>query len=148
MQNSTPPQNSQNLNITKAAEVVRSLRLYRPTTKKQLKNYIKAFLGLHIPDRRLCPDHNAPLDYLWHSFNADFAAKRSVNADLIVWANRGGGKTELAAIATLLDLIFKPGCQVRILAGSGEQAGLMYDYLTGFLQKGFDNLLAGPVRKD
>jgi hypothetical protein len=64
-----------------------------------------------------------------------------------VWANREGGKTELAAIATLLDCIFKPRCQVRILSGSGEQAGRMYEYLTGFLRKGFEEFLAGPIRK-
>jgi len=69
------------------------------------------------------------------------------NADAIVWANRSGGKTELAAIATLVDCTFKPNCQVRILAGSGEQAGRMYEYLTGFLHNGFEEFLAGPVLK-
>ena len=72
----------------------------------------------------------------------------TANADCVVWANRAGGKTELAAVATLLDCIFKPNCQVRILAGSGEQAGRMYQYLTNFLHNGFEKFLAGPVRKE
>ncbi|GAH11419.1 unnamed protein product, partial [marine sediment metagenome] len=38
-------------------------------------------------------------------------------------------------------------CQVRILGGSGEQSGRMYEYLLGFLQKGFDEFLAGKILK-
>jgi len=117
-------------------------------TKDDLKNYVKVFLGIDIPDKKICLEHNRPMDYLWHSFSADFAGQAKGNADTVVWANRGGGKTELAAVATLLDCIFKPNCQVRILAGSGEQAGRMYDYLTGFLRNGFEEFLSEPIRKD
>jgi len=144
--------------------IYESLRRTRPATKQDLKNYIKVFLSIDIPDRQICPEHNNPLDYLWHSFNCDFmqpkwhglparenTAKMAVlqpaNGDCVVWANRGGGKTDLAAIATLLDCVFKPNCQVRILAGSEDQAGRMYQYLTGFLRNGFDKFLAEPVRK-
>jgi hypothetical protein len=137
------------LEIAKAAHVFSLLRRTRPRTKQDLKNYVKVFLGINVPDKKICPEHKSPMDYLWHSFSADFAEARPMkNADCIVWANRAGGKTELAAVATLLDCIFKPNCQVRILAGSGEQAGRMYQYLTGFLHHGFEQYLAGPVRKE
>lgn len=132
----------------KAVSVFSALRRMRPKTKKGLKNYVKVFLGINVPDKKICPEHNSPMDYLWHSFGSDFAADRPANADAIVWANRSGGKTELAAIATLLDCIFKPNCQVRILGGSGEQAGRMYDYLTGFLRCGYEDFLSGPLRKE
>ncbi len=36
---------------------------------------------------------------------------------------------------------------MRILSGSGEQAGRMYEYLISFLRNGFEKLLAGPIRK-
>jgi hypothetical protein len=133
---------------------------------------VKVFLGLDVPDKKICPDHHSPMDYLWHSYSADarlppddlrseahsrqFPARdasrrkvtnRQCNADAIVWANRAGGKTQLAAVATLLDCLFKPDCQVRILGGSGEQAGRMYEYLTGFLNRGYGPLLAGRVLK-
>ena len=36
---------------------------------------------------------------------------------------------------------------MRILGGSGEQASRMYEYLTGFLDNGFEKFLAGPIRK-
>ena len=132
----------------RASSVYAALRRTRPKHKRDLRNYIKAFLGMDVPTRRICSEHNSPMDYLWHSFSADFAARRKANADVIVWANRAGGKTKLAAVATLLDCILKPNCRVRILGGSGEQAGRMYEYLTGFLHHGFEEYLLGPVRKD
>lgn len=133
--------------VEKAGRVYSALRRSRPRSRGDLKNYVKVFLGLNIPDKKICAEHDQPMDYLWHSFSADFAAERAANADIIIWANRGGGKTQLAAIATLLDCVFKPSCQVRILGGSGEQAGRMYNYLTGFLRDGFEEFLAGPIRK-
>jgi hypothetical protein len=133
--------------MEKVTEVYSSLRRIAPVTRGDIKNYVKVFLGIDIPDKKICPGHNSPMEYLWHSYSVDFAARRAGNGDAIVWANRGGGKTELAAIATLLDCVFKPRCQVRILSGSGEQAGRMYEYLTGFLQGGYEEFLAGPIRK-
>ena len=130
-----------------AKHIYESLRRTRPATKQDLKNYIKVFLGIDVPDNQICPEHSTPLNYLWHSFNSDFAQPKPANADCVVWANRGGGKTELAAIATLLDCVFKPNCQVRILAGSEDQAGRMYQYLTNFLRNGFEKFLDGPIRK-
>jgi len=132
----------------KAKNFHTALRVIRPKTKQDLKNYVKVFLGVDVPDKRICPQHNSPLDYLWHSFSMDFSAERNQNGDCIVWANRGGGKTKLAAIGTLLDCIFKPNCQIRILGGSGEQAGRMYEYLTAFFNQGFENFLAAAVLKD
>ncbi|MFM9997042.1 MAG: hypothetical protein ACKVU4_14735 [Phycisphaerales bacterium] len=49
--------------------------------------------------------------------------------DSIVWSCRGGGKTFLGAVATALDLLFKPGIEIRILAGSLDQAQRMNRYL-------------------
>jgi len=134
--------------IKKACSIHSALRRTRPQTRRDLKNYVKAFLGIDIPDKKICPEHNSPMDYLWHCFSADFAPRRASNADAVVWANRAGGKTRLAAVATLLDCIFKPNCQVRILGGSGEQSGRMYEYLTTFINHGFEQFLAGPVRKE
>jgi len=159
--------------LTKAKSVYDTLRRTRPRSRQDLKHYVKVFLGIDVPDQTLCPDHSSPLDYLWHSFSVDFAGDGwqpqaqlgdgaisrpsptppalrlppGSSADAIVWANRAGGKTELAAVATLLDGLFKPNCQIRILGGSGEQSSRMYEYLTTFLQRGFEGALAGPVRK-
>jgi hypothetical protein len=145
--------------ILKASDVYGELRRKSPMTKRDLRNYIRIFLGVNIPDRKMCAEHNSPMDYLWHVYRgselvawASSPCKNSrdghaTNTDAIVWANRAGGKTEIAAIATLLDCIFKPKCQVRILAGSGEQASRMYDYLVEFLYCGFQDFLSKPPLK-
>lgn len=73
----------------------------------------------------------------------------AASPDCVVWANRGGGKTLLGAVATLLDLLFKPGVQVRILGGSLEQSARMYEHLVALCQRpGVRGLLAGePTRR-
>ena len=147
-----------NIDFKKAAQVFEKLKTTRPKTKQQLKNYIKIFLNLNVPNKKICPQHSSPMDYLWHSFAIDFEPvvslpnqnqkSKTKNGDAIVWANRGGGKTQLAAIATLLDCIFKPNCQTRILGGSGEQSQRMYDYLLGFIDNGFEKFTSGAIRKN
>jgi hypothetical protein len=59
----------------------------------------------------------------------------AMGADCVVWANRGGGKTYLGAVATMLDLVFKAGVQVRLLAGSREQAGRMHEHLRALFER-------------
>ena len=85
-----------------ASHIYSALRRTRPGARRELKNYIKVFLGIDVPDGSICDEHCSPMDYLWYCYNADFAADRRANADAVVWANRGGGKTKLAAVATLL----------------------------------------------
>ena len=91
-------------------------------TPDELHAWIKDRTHLHIPRTNVCPHHQAPFDYICTAY---FEPSR----DQIVWAPRGGGKTSLAAIATLLDLLHKPGISVRILGGSLEQSLRMWDYL-------------------
>jgi hypothetical protein len=134
--------------IEGAGRLYSELRRVRPVTRRDLKNYVKVFLGISVPDKRICPEHQSPMDYLWHAFAESKHELSAANRDSIVWANRAGGKTELAAVATLLDCLFKPNCQVRILGGSGEQAGRMYEYLRSFVHHGYEQFLAGPVRKN
>jgi len=134
--------------MERASAVYSALRGRRPRSKVEVGNYVKAFLGMNVPDKRICDGHSSPLDYLWHSFNLDFGGGEAGSGDAVVWANRGGGKTRLAAVATLLDCVFKPKCQVRILGGSGEQAGRMYEHLESFLQGGFGGYLDGPILKN
>ena len=104
--------------IEKAGGLYCELRRRPPRSRRDLKNYVKVFLGVDVPDGKVCCDHNSPMDYLWHSYSTDLRlssddlqfqacnsqlkiANRQCNGDVIVWANRAGGKTELAAVATL-----------------------------------------------
>ena len=118
----------------------------RPRTRKELASYVKAFLGLRIPDQSLCEGHDSPMDYLEYALlDVEGGQGSYVNRDCVVWANRGGGKTQLGAIASLLECWFLPGCQVRILGGSEEQSQRMYEYLRGALLRGFEEQVVGQV---
>jgi len=115
-------------------ELLERMRGYRPRNRGQLAAYVKAFLGLRIPAERVCGDHDSPLDYLAYSFLGEGARR---NRDCVVWANRGGGKTQLGAVASLLECMFLADCQIRILGGSEEQSQRMYEYLRLALESGF-----------
>jgi hypothetical protein len=123
-----------------------------PQSKEELHAYVKKHLGMDVPSVSICSGHSAPMDYLWHAYSADFrelpgALSPEDSADCIVWAGRGGGKTRLAAIATLLDSAFKSACNTRILAGSLEQSSLMYDYFCDYARsEDYHGLLDGRIR--
>ena len=94
----------------------------RPRTPEALWRFVRAVYGLSVPRRAVCPGHSAPMEYL----------RRAIlepGRDLVVWASRGGAKTELGSVAAHLDSILRPGCQTRILGGSLEQSEKMYRYL-------------------
>ncbi|MCE5186243.1 MAG: hypothetical protein LLF76_08980 [Planctomycetaceae bacterium] len=143
------------------------LRLYRPQTQEELVNYVYEFFGFAAPSVPVCDHHAAPLAYLWHAYRCDLFQEHknprtqehknadanhgqdahAANADCIVWANRGGGKTQLAAAATLLEGLFKPGCRTRVLAGSLDQSCRLYEYLCELVDKGFDDFIDGKMLK-
>ena len=45
-------------------ELAERLRQVRPRTREQLQSYVQAYLGLRIPGKRICREHDSPLDYL------------------------------------------------------------------------------------
>ena len=61
-----------NCSGTDKQQMFSASRLTRPVTKLNLKNYVKSYLGLNVPDKKICPNHCAPIDYLWHAFSCDF----------------------------------------------------------------------------
>ena len=124
-----------------------------PRDRQEMWNFLRRYLDMKIPDRHVCGHHASPMDYLWHAYSVDKEFRNSrtqghKNGDCIVWANRGGGKTQLAAVATLLEGLFKPKCQTLILAGSLDQSGRMYEYLCEFVERQFKGQLDGRMLKD
>lgn len=116
----------------------------RPKDAASLREWIRTWLDVDLPTRAVIEGHSSPFEYVEWSFFEDhrFAGERGCRrpgvarpADAVVWANRGGGKTFLGALATVLDLVFKPGIDVRVLAGSLEQAQRMYAHLRRFLER-------------
>ena len=115
------------VNMTRPGTRMRHVGLLRPTTAGALHRFVERGLGLHVARTAVAAGSSAPFEYLLNSYFE--------RGDCVVWANRGGGKTMLGAVATLLDLLFKPGVQVRILGGSLEQSGKMYEHLTALLER-------------
>jgi hypothetical protein len=97
-------------------------------SRSQLARWVRLFCGLRVVGRGVCDGHDSPLDYLC---NAYFEPAH----DQVVWAPRGGGKTRLAAVATLLDMLHKPGTSVRILGGSMEQSLRVWEHLLPDLER-------------
>ena len=115
-----------------------------PTNRQELALWAKEVLNLTIPDRAVCPHHQSPLDYLEASF---FSREDSGPADLLVWANRGGGKTLLAAAASLLDALYHSPIALRILGGSFDQSDRLADYLRDFLAGPLHELVEGRLTR-
>jgi len=133
--------------------VRRQIEAITPLSSDELHTLAHRLLGLWMPRSRGA-GHSSPFDYLVHTFFEDGgclagfgvlrgevgsakpqAAGGRAAGDCVVWANRGGGKTMLGAAATLLDMLFKPGVQVRILGGSLEQSSRMYRYLRELIDR-------------
>jgi hypothetical protein len=114
-----------------------------PQTRVALHRAVREILGAHVPLTPLLDSgaSDAPMDYLYHAFFEGHVARGDLApgaprepaahrpGDCVVWANRGGGKTFLGAVATVLDLLYKPAVEVRILGGSLEQSRRMYEHL-------------------
>ena len=115
----------------------------RPIAQANMRLTSEVFY--RAPRVPLIPDSSPPFDYLIHAyFEPPAADKNAIHRDAVVWANRGGGKTMLGAAATLLDLLFKPGIQVRVLGGSLEQSSKMHEHLLTLLDRPwFRDLLEG-----
>lgn len=103
-----------------------------PRDRTALERWLRDALDLSFAPP-LIDGHRSPLEYLCHAFfqgREGFGEGEPPAAlDCVVWACRGGGKTFLGALATSLDLIFKPGIEIRILGGSMDQSRRMHAHL-------------------
>jgi len=110
----------------------------RPRNRSQLRSFVFKRFGIRLPDRAVCPNHNSPLDYLADSFFHQ--------EDLLVWANRGGGKTMMAAIATVLDAVFRSPSRIVVLGGSFDQSDRLADHIRDLLSEQAD-LIEGKLTR-
>lgn len=85
-----------------------------PRDKWELQALVKLFFGYTIPDKNVCEGHTAPLDAIWHGYNATFP--------IIIWvASRGfGGKSTLLGTLGVLEML--TGMKVIVLGGSSQQS--------------------------
>ncbi len=94
----------------------------------ELHIWIKENLGYDIPRKKVCPDHQAPFDFL-----SDLYFERVTSA--IAIANRGGSKTMISAILHLLNSLFKPGCESAQVGAVEQQAQRAYGNLKVLLKR-------------
>ncbi len=135
-----------------AAHVIDTLDPTKPPTDPgELREFLLREFDIVTPRVPLLAPASIPLEYLSHAFfegrrfpppdgepldpSSAMEPHERAPADCCVWANRGGGKTFLGAVATLLDMIFKPGIEIRILGGSLEQSHRMHEYLTTLVER-------------
>ncbi len=104
--------------------------------EQQLWNWMEHFLQLRVPRQAVCPGHHPPFDYIRRAYFEPAC-------DQVVWAPRGGGKTQLGAAATFLDLLHKPGVQICLLGGSLEQSLRMWNHLQRPVSRWIQDRLQG-----
>ncbi len=105
-----------------------------PANPDQLHALINTLFAIHVPRKPLLPNSTAPFDYITHAF-FETPPTHHTPRDCIVWASRGSGKTFYAALATALDLLFKPSIEIKVLAGSLEQAQRLHAHLRTFFDR-------------
>jgi Terminase RNaseH-like domain len=112
------------------------IAMLEPRTPDELHRFVRVAMGMVVPRVPLISGNSAPFDYLMHAYFEEPSTQcESAGKDAVIWANRGGGKTMLGAVATLLDLLFKPGIQIRVLGGSLEQSSKMHEHLVQLLDR-------------
>ncbi len=97
-----------------------------PQTDDELWQWIKDNTGYAIPRKAVCPNHNAPFDFL-----ADMYFNRVDGAVLL--APRGGGKTLMASILHYANSKFKPTLESATVAAIENQAILAYGHIRRFV---------------
>jgi hypothetical protein len=92
--------------------------------KDLLWEWIAFNLGVQIPRKQICPDHNAPFDFV-----ADYIFNEFRNA--VVLANRSGGKTIDFAILDTIMSYFLPA-EIATVGAIQAQAQRCYEYFQNF----------------
>lgn len=113
----------------------RALAAVEPRTVNQLHAWLRLVLDIVTPREPVVAHHASPMDYLADAFFAGAELDTLGPRDAVVWASRGSGKTFYAALATTLDLLFKPGVEVMLLGGSFGQSQRMHRHLRALFDR-------------
>ena len=101
---------------TTVEELAQFLFDTQPATPEELHLWIENFIGIHIPDSQVCPDHIAPFEFIEKCFFED-----PDWLTVFLLANRGGGKTLGVAVLDVLEMKFKR-CGIVSIGAIQEQA--------------------------
>lgn len=113
--------------------LIRAVRDRRPQTRAELRAWIGAFLGIHVPMRPVCPGHSAPFEML--------ASQVIDRPSLALWHGpRGSGKSFLSALDTHLASRFNGRHETHVLGGSRAQSEQIYRALQALVLEGAGQL--------
>lgn len=99
-----------------------------PADDDELHEFIRLSIKVTVPRVVITPGHRAPFEFI-----ADMFFERVDNT--LVFANRNGGKTYAIAILNLLDMLFKPGCEIASAGAVKDQAKKCYAYVQEFMEE-------------
>lgn len=114
-------------------ETLKKLRLVRPFGRHRrhwLHWWVKTYFGVHIPNVKVCADHDAPFTAFADAFFGE-SSKATNNTVFVCHGSRlFGGKTYLAGLLAKTRMVLRRA-EVYILGGSEEQARNMQLYIKG-----------------
>jgi len=93
-----------------------------PKTRDELALFVRGHFHVRLPGKPITPGHSTPLEFIWDALSRP-------GQDMAVWANRGGLKTFSSSVVAAMEFLIERGpLHARVLAGSEEQARVLYDY--------------------
>lgn len=117
------------MSVSDLREIVRKvqtlssrLRDAGPSNDDELHKWVIDNIGVDIPRTRVCPDHNAPFEFL-----ADLYFERTSAA--LALANRGGAKTFIVAVLHFINSTYKPGCESLTFGATEQQGNRCYGHI-------------------
>jgi hypothetical protein len=114
--------------VKRMRALARKLRTDGPQTDDELHAWVKSNLGVDVPRKAVCPDHQAPFTFL-----ADCYFERVGSA--LALANRGGAKTFIVAILHYINSVYKPGCESLSFGATLGQSNRCYGNIESWCYK-------------
>jgi len=96
--------------------------------KYALNVFIKNEFGFSLPDKSFSPKHSTPLDFVWETLTGK-------HKDIMLVANRSGGKTFNFALLAGLWNYFHNDCEVVDIGAVKKQADECYNYYKQIIKK-------------
>jgi hypothetical protein len=128
-------------NYLKFLKIAHQKKAWSETALKEaLHKYILKNFKVNIPRKKVCPNHDAPFDFVYAAFIAQYKT-------IIAMANRSGGKTIDLAILGILDTLANDNCESANLGAIQAQALRCASYMKGFVNQNpdFTARLAGDM---
>ena len=100
--------------------------IYEKQDKEGLWLFVRDFFGIKIPRKAVCPNHDAPFDFVSDVF---FGKVRNA----LAVANRTGGKTSNFAVLDVLNSYYFDDCETATVGAIETQAIKCYKYFQSWV---------------